>query len=66
MNHLNFKSLLPLSGALLIGCGAETITEEEARAAANCTEDNTLCVNLKVPADYEGAPSRLATAFRTA
>ena len=63
MNPINFKSLLPLSGALFIGCGAETITEEEARAAANCTEDNTLCVNLKVPADYAGVPSRLATAF---
>ena len=52
-----------LSAVLCVACAPEPMTEAEAMAEANCTESNTLCVNLLVPDSYAGEASRLATAF---
>lgn len=57
----------PMTAASIVmcisGCAPEAITEAEAIAEASCTEANSLCVELRVPADYAGQASRLATAF---
>ena len=57
------RFLVSFGFAFSIGCAPEPMTEAEAIAEANCTESNTLCVELMVPESYDGQPSRLATAF---
>ena len=69
MTDFTSKSLCVWAGAILFGCGAESMTEAEAQAAAEeivnngCVDAQTLCVELSIPEDYSGQPRALATAL---
>ncbi len=51
--------VLGITALLLTGCGAQDDSDEPCDIELTCTEADSLCVILKLPADFDAVPAKL-------